>query len=282
MRPTRSLLAYFSVKIAFFLQILSRKAHARLYQLYTDMLKKLFSPFRTAEKPASSSAPDYSLELISLHIPKTAGTSFRNTLKSVYGEAEVVRLDIGLVKQELRINEVEYHARILPKGTRVLHGHFNVTDLYLRLELPENIPVITWLRDPIDRVVSNYFYLASRLREELKEESKGINILSKMQRSLSEYARFEPHQNRLTRFLRGTSLENLFYVGFTESYFDDLEILAKKLHWQHYEPHYHNRTPKERPDLDPRDLDLIRSLNQDDIRLYEKAREMKEKGYWNP
>jgi hypothetical protein len=246
------------------------------------MLKKLFFPESKSAERDSSIAKHFAVELISLHIPKTAGTSFRNTLKSVYGENEVLRVDIGLVNQELRLNEAEYPGRSIPSGTRVVHGHFNVTELYQRLDLPANLPVITWLRDPVERVVSNYFYLASRLKEELQEERKGINILSKMQRSLSEYARYEPHQNRLTRFLEGTPLENLFFVGFTGSYFEDLDVLAKKLNWAHYEPYFHNRTQKERPETDPRDMDLIRALNQDDIRLYEHALELKEKGYWNP
>jgi hypothetical protein len=246
------------------------------------MLKRIFFPDSTPAKINTPTEYNFAVELISLHIPKTAGTSFRNTLKSVYGDKEVLRVDIGLVNQELRLNEAEYQDRSVPAGTRVIHGHFNVTELYQRLDLPANLPVITWLRDPVERVVSNYFYLASRLKEELQEERKGINILSKMQRTLSEYARFEPHQNRLTRFLEGTPLETLFFAGFTESYFEDLDRLAQKLNWEHYEPYYHNRTQKERPEIDPRDLELIRALNQDDIRLYEHALELKEKGYWNP
>ena len=46
------------------------------------------------------------VELVSLHIPKTCGTSFRNTLKAVYGIKSVKRLDIN--NNLLKIDEKIY------------------------------------------------------------------------------------------------------------------------------------------------------------------------------
>src|SRR5690606_33266366 len=124
----------------------------------------------------------FNLELLSLHIPKTAGTSFRNILKSVYGEDAVVRLDIN--KNLLtRLNEELYESPAIPNA-RVLHGHYFYKNIHKRVEIPEEVKIITWLRDPVKRVISNFYYLESILVDILKEEQNNLNILSKIQRTL--------------------------------------------------------------------------------------------------
>lgn len=222
------------------------------------------------------------LELISIHIPKTAGTSFRNTLKGVYGEQGVVRLDIGLVRQEVRVDEQLYDDNHLPLKTRVVHGHFSYPLLQKNFDLPRSIPVITWLRDPVERVISNYFYLAKRLAEELDEESKGLNILKKMQRSLLEYAAYEPSQNRMSKFLEGLELEELLFVGIQEDYDRSLERLAGLLGWKDYPVFHHNETGKIDTRVSPEERARIRELNSRDVALYERALELLAQGKWKP
>ena len=87
------------------------------------------------------------LELVSIHIPKTAGTSFRGILKEVYGEAGVIRLDIDLLKEELRIDEQGFSKKKLPGSVKVAHGHFSPALLRSRFEIAPEVPFITWLRD---------------------------------------------------------------------------------------------------------------------------------------
>jgi hypothetical protein len=233
-----------------------------------------------AQPEAGSEAA--ALELISIHIPKTAGTSFRNTLKGVYGEQGVIRLDIGLVRQEVRINEELYGSSHLPPPTRVVHGHFSYPLLQHNFNLPADIPVITWLRDPVERVISNYFYLAKRLAEELDEDRKGLNILKKMQRSLLEYARYEPSQNRMSKFLEGIELEALLFVGIQEDYDRSLARLAGLLEWQDYPVFHHNQTGQKDLGVSVEERTIIRGLNQQDVALYERALELLDKGKWTP
>jgi len=248
------------------------------------MIQQILSRWKRA-KPSdepSEAAPASGLELISIHIPKTAGTSFRNTLKGVYGEQGVVRLDIGLVRQEVRVNEQRYEQRQLPAPTRVAHGHFSYPLLKKNFDLPEGLPIITWLRDPVERVISNYFYLAKRLAEELEEERKGLNILKKMQRSLLEYAEYEPSQNRMAKFLEGLALEDLLFVGIQEDYDRSLERLAGLLGWEDYPVFHHNLTGEKDRGVTPAERARIRELNQRDVVLYERALALLEKGQWKP
>jgi hypothetical protein len=218
------------------------------------------------------------LELISIHIPKTAGTSFRNTLKGVYGEEAVIRLDIELEVPVVKINEAVYNDRMLPSWTRVAHGHFTYPLLKKHFDLPGgDIPVITWVRDPVERVISNYYYLGKRLAEELDEPSKGLNILLKMQRTLMEYARDPLSCNRISKYLQGLPLEDFRFVGIQDHYSEDLNYLSRLLDWQNFNEFTHNRTGKSYDQVTPKQRDEIRALNDADVRLYEKALELREK-----
>lgn len=240
------------------------------------MSKNLFNLLKKVVKPQAINR----LELISLHIPKTAGTSFRNTLCEVYGTEEVVRLDIELESGETKVREQIYTSGQLPSETKVIHGHFSWPLLDNRFSIDPNIPRITWLRDPVERVISNYYYLSKRLAEELEEEKKGINILKKMQRSLEEYARFEPNRNRMSKFLAGKNLEDFFFIGIVENYEVDLKVLAKRLAWPKQPVFHYNATGNRKP-IVPEDIqELIGSLNHEDITIYNKALELRGQGKW--
>ncbi|WP_367389476.1 sulfotransferase family 2 domain-containing protein [Lewinella sp. LCG006] len=218
---------------------------------------------------------DTALELISIHIPKTAGTSFRNTLKQVYGEEKVVRLDINRSSKEVRINELLFTKPELPSKIKVIHGHFSIANLKQCFFIDECTPMITWLRDPVDRVISNYFYLCKRLAEELEEEKKGLNILSKLQRSLIEYARDEISRNRISKFLSGAQLTDFIFVGIQEHYDADLADLANLLDWPTAKAFLHNVTGSSY-EVDKGTRDEIARLNTLDMDLYHTALEMRE------
>lgn len=214
------------------------------------------------------------IQLVSLHIPKTAGTSFRNTLKKAYGEHEVVRLDIDPLKDTLKIEQAPYKKNKLKKKWSVIHGHFSPENLDKKMLLPEQVPFITWLRDPVERVISNFYYLEKRLKEELDEEGKGLNILSKMQRSLTEYAQDEINRNRISKFLSGKPIESFLFVGIVEHYAEDLNRLAQLLEWNSYEVLKQNVTGSKR-DVSPEIREKIKSLNSEDVRIYEQALKMR-------
>lgn len=211
------------------------------------------------------------VELISVHIPKTAGTSFRNYLKAVYSPDSVARVDLPLESQVLKYEQKAYGPRKLPKNVRVVHGHFNLLELQARLDLPDSVPVITWLRHPVDRVISNYFYLKARLEEELDEKGKGLNILSKMQRTLLEYARAEPNRNRQSNFLRGMSLRDFDFVGIQEHFKEDIAKMARHFLWDpSVDVPKVNVTPR-RYAVSEAEREEIMRLNQADMRLYEEG-----------
>src|SRR5437773_5755585 len=100
--------------------------------------------------------------LISLHMPKTAGQSFAAALKAHFGDTlvedyggfpmntpEAVRNATAL-EESVALAENEF------PGVECIHGHF----LPLKYSglARRQATFITWMRHPVERVVSNYHY----------------------------------------------------------------------------------------------------------------------------
>ncbi|PHI20305.1 hypothetical protein CEQ90_08960 [Lewinellaceae bacterium SD302] len=235
--------------------------------LQTSILK---FPFFKADLPPTP------IQLLSVHIPKTAGTSFRHLLKEIYGENGVARVDLPLHGKRLQINEQNATPEDLPKTVAVLHGHYNPLELKNYFPEAAAAPIITWLRHPVDRVISNYFYLRERLAEELDEAGRNLNILSKMQRTLMEYARDELNQNRQHKFLDGVPLTDFSFVGIQEYYNDEVAAMAKEFQWPpRVEAPQHNRTGS-KPQVSEAEREEIAELNQLDMALYAEGLALRE------
>jgi hypothetical protein len=213
------------------------------------------------------------IELLSIHIPKTAGTSFRNTLRKVYGAKHVARIDIEH-KTQIRVNEKLFTGKALNRNFLVVHGHFRPVEFRKWFEVDPEVKVITWVRDPVQRVISNYFYLSDMLAKYLDEGNRGLNILSKMQRSLVEYAAAPVNRNRMARFLKGMLLEDLDFVGVVEHYEEDIKALAETLGWVN-PPVFHHNTGALPKVVDPEVVQKILRFNQKDVELYNRALELR-------
>ncbi|MEM7548927.1 MAG: sulfotransferase family 2 domain-containing protein [Bacteroidota bacterium] len=215
------------------------------------------------------------IELISIHIPKTAGTSFRNSLESVYGKRRVGRLDIEDL-YGIKLNNKTISKAHLPRKLKVLHGHFTYLDLVRRYKFDKRAHIITWLRDPVKRVISNYFYLVKILELELKEQKKGLDITRKVVKSLDEFASLEINKNRMSKFLEGIDLKKFFFIGFVEDYQSDINILKQKLGWKNLHRYQSNQTSSQKIIINEhKTIKIIEENNAADIELYNKALDLK-------
>jgi hypothetical protein len=212
------------------------------------------------------------LVLISLHIPKTAGTSFRNILVKVYGEKAVVRFD--MINEKIYINEQLFSGTELPSYIKVIHGHFVYSELTEQIKLPHHVKHVTWLRHPVSRVISNYFYLAEMMNYYMQEEVHHIDIISKMQRTLTEYAADEKNRNRISKFLAGISLSDFDFVGLVEYFEEHLYQMSEKLGWpKQIAPVHYNATGriKKGDGVDEELKTKIARWNDLDMILYKTA-----------
>ncbi len=208
------------------------------------------------------------VELVSVHIPKTAGTSFRNTLKKIYGEKEVIRLDISAGTKAVKLNEKPYEHGVLPDYVRVVHGHFHIKDLYSCFPELEPVPVITWLRHPVKRTISNYYYLLQQTENALETAKINMGAFKHLRRSLEEYASQPANKNRMSRILEGKKIDDFLFVGLVEEYEKDLELLGKILNWKTV-PHIVNNVTSRKQEVNRQEiLDLILEYNKQDVELY--------------
>lgn len=192
------------------------------------------------------------LELISIHINKTAGTSFEQILRANYNHVLRINTHDGLNKNR-RSNtcDGENLFQHIPATAQVIHGHFKAHEV---MHWKKEIPIITWLRHPVDRVISNYFY-----------ESKN----GKTKRDLLGYASLKENRNRMSKMLEGACLSDLFFVGIFEFLQKDIARLGHLLGWKHRGVPRLNVTPY--CPVYQRIKSVVATLNEVDMALYKEA-----------
>lgn len=219
--------------------------------------------------------------LIFLHVPKTAGITLHRIIEKQYRPDEM----FTVLKEVESIDQF----RVLPEDqrakVRVLKGHFffGVHEL-----LPRPSTYFTVLRDPIDRVISHYYYVLLR-----DTDSKLHRTVSEKNLSLEQFLEsgvLPSADNGLTRYLSGvgdsapygkcpqsalelakSNLENHFsVVGLTDRFDETLILLKRAFGWKF--AFYKNknitsdRPPKEK--LSASTLALIERYNELDRELY--------------
>ena len=225
------------------------------------------------------------MELISIHVPKTAGVSFRRLLQRVYGESEVAldygdrvldptsdfRRDPAAWTQGTRARYLET-LRAQEPAARVVHGHFTAGKY--AGEFPEARRIV-WLREPIARLVSHYCYwldlppTSNALHRRLVEERL----------SLEEFAALEPMRDVMSgTFLGGVDFAELDFVGLQENFDEDLRRLGRLLGWPGESiparAEVENRTGSSENmlrSLDAETISRLQGLNSGDVALYQKA-----------
>jgi len=168
------------------------------------------------------------VQLVSVHIPKTAGTAFRTILDEIYGEGLLLDygdqysfMDVvkpGFVLRSRRLwKKIRRGAYLQDKtNARCVHGHFRATKY--RDSFPE-AKFAVWLRDPVDRLVSHYYHW-KRIPDYNHTLCRMVNEESL---SLVDFAELEVMRNLFLRYLDGMSVSQFDFVGIQERYEEDIK-----------------------------------------------------------
>lgn len=216
---------------------------------------------------------------ISVHIPKTAGTSFKEILHGIaqerlfldYGDKPLAsaypeRKMASLANDADRYKAILSAASVSPDLPVVVHGHFLAAKY--QWVFPQ-AKTLVWLRDPLERLASHYHHW---LRNPDLENDTCMKMLNE-QMSLVQFARLAPMSNLYSRFLCGRKLESIAFVGITEEFEKGLRLFARILGREPVKLIVNtNANNTGRYPLDKETRQAIMDANKDDMRIYEEAK----------
>jgi hypothetical protein len=208
------------------------------------------------------------IQIISIHIPKTAGTAFYHVLKKQYGTG----LSPSYKRKHIKslTSEIELSSKELSEKYAVLHGHFRYQEI-IKLHENQRVKLITWVRDPVERLISNYHFFKHRLQNPELNPVVFEKNKHRINESLEEYAQLEENRNRMSWFLEGISIEEFFFIGIMEDFNNGLIHLSTLLNWSQFElPPMINTSPKTTESIPIELRNKVASLNQKDVHLYQQ------------
>ncbi len=207
------------------------------------------------------------IEIISIHIPKTAGTAFYHVLKNQYG----TKLSPSYKRKDILSLTSNSGYSLIQEAEKysLLHGHFRFEEV-VKLYENSNAKLITWVRDPVERLISNYHFFKHRLENpELNPEVFEKNK-HRINENLLEYAQLDENRNRISWFIDESKIEAFFFIGIMEQFNSELMQLSKLLNWDQVEfPPMINISPKTHEIISNDLRKEIAVLNQKDIQLYQ-------------
>ncbi len=205
------------------------------------------------------------IDLISLHIPKTAGRSFLTILNSVYDPAIIAHYE-NKNYTDKTISPITQFKSQLNNTVKVIHGHFKFKEI-ADLKIHPSTKIITWLRDPVERVISNYSFFKKRIS--LAPEDKELQL--RKNESILDYAKMEESKNRMSKFMDGLDINEFFYIGITENFDIDIHELSRKLNWKQFTVPRINDNAEFKsalPSISSETRKILAELNSVDMELY--------------
>jgi hypothetical protein len=216
--------------------------------------------------------------LLSIHVPKTAGNSFREALMGSFGDR--LMLDYGdwagfntpeaNIRRILREEAMRARRDELMKKYDVIHGHF-IADKYQGLFPDEQF--IAFFRNPFQQSVAHYFFLVRNPQREHPEEK----ILHDAKMTLLEYLEWDALRDQQSRFLGSLSIDDLAFVGLSEEYSKSLELFRSMFGYDLGEPRFENVNEARSGAEYPISADVrtaVKKYRPADIELYERAKDI--------
>ncbi|OWV29266.1 sulfotransferase family 2 domain-containing protein [Halomonas campaniensis] len=203
------------------------------------------------------------MSLFFVHIPKTAGTSFRQGAEKYFTPERIV-YDYGVnsnatspfVKKSLHGDQPDFwQFKQALDNPAMIVGHVTIAR-FVSLWGAGN--TVTFLREPLQRIASEYAHFVRNMD---------------YQGSFKEFYSGRGMRNRQRRALYGVNLESIGFIGLTERYSESLEMLNDRFATRipEREDNQGKSRLEDEYEFDEEDLVELRKLNRRDIELYQYA-----------
>ena len=225
--------------------------------------------------------------IIFLHVQKTGGSTIRGILRREYGHDVIAGIP-GVFNRKLLQRTIEQ--RTSEDNTiEVLSGHMVFG---AHRHLPHSYTYITFLRDPVDRVISDYHYVLRTPSHDYHEPvaTDGYSLSDYVESGITFYtnnlhARLISGEGERAPFGECTpamsekAIRNLeehpSVVGLTEHFDKSIILMKQRLGWNlpFYRVQNSTSNRPEKDEISDSDRSLIREYNAIDQSLYAYARE---------
>jgi Galactose-3-O-sulfotransferase len=217
--------------------------------------------------------------VIFLHLPKAAGSTLNRLIEWEYPLLQMYSIDP--VFFEWSWTHLQRLSKERLRRTRMFKGHMLFG---LHALLPQRATYITVVREPVDRVISSFYFMRSYKLHPLYWKFKRENW------SLEDFVRRSPRENVQCKIIAGAEYakpctaeicerakQNLgryfSVVGLFERFEESLALMKLRFGWklQRYSSFNVTRTRPRKADIPQSTLDLIAEKNALDISLYNCA-----------
>jgi hypothetical protein len=213
--------------------------------------------------------------IISVHLPKTAGTSFAAALDNHF-RTRFLRdySDFPINTPQPERNRAALQAG-LRNGERnfadidCIHGHF-LPIKYLLLMHQREVKFVTWMRNPVERILSHFHHWkksddppSAPLHRRVVEENW----------SIERFCLGPEMRNLYWQFLWGFPIDYFDFIGITEFYEDDLAYFSQHHLGAHVQAKRLNVRNHSAYQIDRSFRNEIEAFHDRDMELYRNALE---------
>lgn len=203
--------------------------------------------------------------ILFVHIPKTAGTSFRMAAYEYFGEEQTF-FDYSSASSETselireRIYQKEdfyaFGQSLFERKSSFLSGHFNVLKY---APLYHSTQIVSFLRDPVEQVISHFNHFKNHHGYE---------------KELLDFVKEQRFCNVQFKTLRHIPLSLFGFIGFTDAYNRSIDIFNEMYgtSLKHKHMNIKSKGSLNKEDIDPSTIEEIVKRNQLDIIFYKEAK----------
>jgi hypothetical protein len=163
--------------------------------------------------------------ILSLHVPKAAGNSFRALMQAEFGDrlmldyGDWAGFDVLAANERRKMRTLEMRSRRgeLVEKYDAIHGHF-IADKYLGLFPSEEF--VAFFRDPYQQALSHYWFLVRNPEREHPEEK----MLHDAKMTLHDYLAWDAFHNQQSQYLGSVSIDDFAMVGISEEFYRSVDL----------------------------------------------------------